>query len=248
MKKILHLFSIFFLLPFVYSWGQSPIILDSNGNNITNSSITISGSSAEEVIKNVFFVRNPGMRDIAVSMRKVDVDVVRGTDNGFMFAGRFNPSPISSAQGRLIIRPNETTYPNECYLQIAPNGKTGESTFRLEFYSEERIFQPVFVQVTFSKTQSSNFSGTPFASSFFSEAYPNPARGHTTIDYQLTPDVKSGRVVIRSLTGQVVQSTPLNLGANSVRIDTSSLNPGMYFYSVELNNQVFVSKRLIVGR
>jgi hypothetical protein len=245
-KYLLILFCLFGGLSFLSA--QSPVIKDVDGNNITNTSINYTFTQTHTVTKAVFLLNNAGGSEIVVSMRKVEVGVLQGTDNDFCFAGKCYQPSVFLAPDKMTLAPGSTTDTNDCYAQFYPGGLIGSSTIKYEFFSHDGSFETVYVQVTFTATAPTNISGLPFANVVFSDPYPNPARGHTTVDYQLTPEVKNARIILRSLTGQVVQTFPLNVTANSIRIDTSSLNSGMYFYSIEINNQVFLSKRLIVGR
>jgi len=245
-KYLLLLFCLFGGLSILSA--QSPIIKDVDGNNITNSTLNFTFVQTHTVTKVVFLLNNPGGNEIVVSMRKVEVDILDGTDNDFCFAGRCYQPSVFLAPDKMPLAPGSTTDHNDCYAQFYPGGVIGSSTIKYEFFSDDKSFETVYVEVNFTATAPTNIPSPPFADVVFSDPYPNPARGHTTIDYQLSPDVKNARIILRSLTGQVVQTFPLNTNANSIRIDTSSLNSGMYFYSIELNNQVFLSKRLIVGR
>jgi hypothetical protein len=245
-KYLLILFCFFGGLSFLSA--QSPIIKDADGATITNTSINYTFTQTHTVTKVDFFLTNSGENEIVVSMRKVEVDVLEGTDNDFCFAGRCYAPDVFDAPDKMTLAAGSTSNQSECYAQFYPGGVIGSSTLKYEFFSDDESFETVYVEVTFTATAPTSIPSLPFADVVFSDPYPNPARGHTTIDYQLTPEVKSARIILRSLTGQVVQTFPLNTNANSIRIDTSSLNSGMYFYSIELNNQVFLSKRLIVGR
>ncbi len=247
MKKYL-LFAWLFAAGLKLLNAQSVVVLDSNGKNITNTTVTINFAPSHSVKKVDFFLNNPGSSIIVVSMRKVEVSVLAGTDNDFCFAGRCYSPAVFVAPDKMTIAPGATIGQNECYSQYYPGGLVGSSTIKYEFFSEASVFPTVFVNVVFTAAEPTSIPSLPFANVFVSDPFPNPARGYTTIEYRLTPEVRSGRVIVRSLTGQVVQTIPINLASNSIRIDTSSLNAGMYFYSIELNNQAFVSKRLIVGR
>jgi len=244
-KYLLVLFSCLFVIPALIA--NSPIVYDADGKNITNTSVTVAFENTESDHKFAFFLRNTGENSIVVSRRKVEINVLAGTDNEFCFAGKCNSTHIFTAPDKMTLAPNATTTENDSYARFYPNGKTGNSTIRYEFFSDDESFETVFVEVTFTSKQPTKIAPLPFANVIISNPYPNPARGHTNIDYVFTPDVFTARIIIRSLTGQVVQTLPLNVAGNSVRIDTSSLNSGMYFYSIELNNQVFLTKRLIVG-
>ncbi len=81
-------------------------------------------------------------------------------------------------------------------------------------------------------------------------ALPNPSTGQTTIEaYVIAEDVTaSPRIVIRNTTGNLVFSSDLVAGLNSVPVYTSGWAAGLYYYSLEINNQVVETKKLSVLR
>ncbi|HSV89205.1 MAG TPA: T9SS type A sorting domain-containing protein [Bacteroidales bacterium] len=81
-----------------------------------------------------------------------------------------------------------------------------------------------------------------------SNPFPNPARDLATFEYFLPAGAKEARLVVRNLTGLVEISQPLDVSANKVELDTSRLRNGIYLYSIEVNNQGVISKRLVISR
>jgi hypothetical protein len=79
------------------------------------------------------------------------------------------------------------------------------------------------------------------------DASPNPARGFTWIPYSLPSEINSAQIVVRNLLGSVVKTETIDSGSERVRIDTSSFNNGIYIYSLLINNQPVLSKRLVVA-
>jgi len=80
-------------------------------------------------------------------------------------------------------------------------------------------------------------------------AFPNPATEGTniTISYTLPNKNNSNKLVIRNMLGTEVIHLPLNPLENKVSVDITSLVAGVYFYTIENNNQIFIAKKLIVN-
>jgi hypothetical protein len=77
---------------------------------------------------------------------------------------------------------------------------------------------------------------------------PNPFSNATTITYQLGNDVKNAKICIYNLTGKQLQchELPATKGENSIEIRASSLQSGMYLYSLIVDGRLIDTKRMVL--
>jgi len=76
---------------------------------------------------------------------------------------------------------------------------------------------------------------------------PNPFRETTTINYELSQDVKTAVLYVYDMQGKQVKSISINgTGKNSVTINGGELNAGMYMYSLIADGKVIDTKRMIL--
>ena len=77
---------------------------------------------------------------------------------------------------------------------------------------------------------------------------PNPFNSVTTINYRLADNVKSARICIYNLVGKQLQcyELPAVSGENVVEIRASSLQSGMYLYSLIVDGRLIDTKRMIL--
>lgn len=75
---------------------------------------------------------------------------------------------------------------------------------------------------------------------------PNPFNQETEIAYRISPNTTSASICIYNLNGQQLKKYPLSVDSltGTVSISASELNPGMYIYSLTIDNQVIDSKRM----
>ncbi len=79
------------------------------------------------------------------------------------------------------------------------------------------------------------------------EVYPNPANYNTTINYTLSSNYNSGKIIIRNMIGKEVKSISINGGSSAKQVvSTSDLPNGVYFYSIVGDGQTISTKKLIV--
>lgn len=75
---------------------------------------------------------------------------------------------------------------------------------------------------------------------------PNPFNRETAIAYRLSASASSASIRIYNLNGQQLKKYPLSLNSltGTVTLSASAFTPGMYIYSLVINNQVIDSKRM----
>ena len=82
-----------------------------------------------------------------------------------------------------------------------------------------------------------------------STPYPNPATGEVRIDYTAGNGNYSVAVLrLYDFLGKEVKTLSLKRGTGSVMLDLQNLQPGIYFYSLEIDKKIVATKRLVVSR
>ncbi|MCK9163760.1 MAG: T9SS type A sorting domain-containing protein [Bacteroidales bacterium] len=97
------------------------------------------------------------------------------------------------------------------------------------------------LNISLAKPIKSNFKSSSL------EVYPNPANSYTTINYTLSSDYNTGKIVIRNMIGKEVKTISINGGSSAKQVvSTSDLPNGVYFYSIVGEGQTISTKKLIV--
>lgn len=79
-----------------------------------------------------------------------------------------------------------------------------------------------------------------------SNAYPNPTNNGFTVKYAMKTFSQS-EIAVYDLFGKKVIETKLPKAEGTITINTSSLAPGVYYYSLVVNNQRATTKRLVIS-
>lgn len=78
---------------------------------------------------------------------------------------------------------------------------------------------------------------------------PNPFNSTTVIEYYIPDNADNANIYVFDLTGELLQTYPINaFGKGQVTISGSTLNAGMYVYSLVVNNEIVDTKRMILTR
>ncbi len=77
------------------------------------------------------------------------------------------------------------------------------------------------------------------------KVYPNPNNGSMTLEYHLAEN-ENALVSIYDLVGRIIKSYPINSKSNSIFINENELNAGTYYYTIQLNDKVIKTEKLVI--
>ena len=86
-------------------------------------------------------------------------------------------------------------------------------------------------------------AGSSFASAM---VVPNPSKDEAKIYYTLPPGVQLGAISIYSTTGQLVKTYSVTNAFPYITLDNSKLSPGVYYYNLTGNGNVFTGNKMII--
>ena len=151
-----------------------------------------------------------------------------------------NPqSSVNKWESIAFIEGNGTTTLNHTYTFTDKNTLTGKYLYRLkqlDFNGSYMYSQGVEVEIS----QPKEFS--------LSQNYPNPFNPATTIEYSIPEDGFVMLKVYNALGQEVTRLVNGNAkaGIHHVTFDASNLTSGVYFYSVQSNNETIVKKMMVL--
>jgi len=247
MKKLL-------LVGFIFSVGfatAQSIKLKNKDNSavVTNTSQSVSGPVTATEINFNIEIENASTSQIVVRAKRLELVSVNGTKNGFCFGFTCNEytsgsTPIANMpQDSLILAPGAKDGLTK--LQHIPQNVQGTATYRGVFWVSGNPTDSAYVDVTFS-TWATGIETNKTESNFV-EAYPNPAQNTINIAYNSLNPQNTSIAVYNVLGEKVREITKLNKdGVSSV--DLSSLEAGVYFYSMIVNNKTVITKKFMVTK
>lgn len=115
------------------------------------------------------------------------------------------------------------------------------------------IFSLIIVNVL-GQSNSSLYSGTDntvnqelLVPDFtLSDAYPNPANSETKLDFKIPNEAKEAKIIIRSILGHIMAEYLIEGKSGTKTIQTNELAGGFYFYSLMIDGDIKVTRKLIV--
>ena len=82
----------------------------------------------------------------------------------------------------------------------------------------------------------------------FGNMYPNPAVNFVEIPYEVQESFKEARVTIMNMVGAPLLEHPLSASASRLRVNTTSLDSGIYMVQFVVDGKKVGTKKLLVER
>lgn len=80
------------------------------------------------------------------------------------------------------------------------------------------------------------------------DVYPNPIVNNARIDYIIHQENAKAKIIIHNILGSPLTAYELLPDQNSVKIDADALNPGIYFYTLYVNSEGVMTRKLMVKK
>jgi len=135
-------------------------------------------------------------------------------------------------------------------ISIVLNG--GLSNYKETAYFEftdmevdKGIKREVELNVSNERTQELFFSKKDIQIKSF---FPNPAIKSAIMEYSLNSNGLNAKITIQNVLGSIVDTYILSPDENKLTISTEDLNPGVYFYTLTIDDEGLATRKLIVKK
>jgi hypothetical protein len=238
-KTLLTLNLIFFTIGF--SIAQNFKLLDLEGNDITNSQVSIELNQSQlntDVVFDAYF-ENSKSDSVNINVRRITEDIVPGAENllcWFICHGATQNESVP-----IWVRANDVVSNFKSHYNSLNN--YGSSNFTFVFFDVNNPSDSVFLKINYNtgtlglnKLNSKNNGLTIF---------PNPANQKFEVSFAQN-NAATKEIKITNLLGSVVKSQNLNKLDSSAIVNTHDLEDGVYFVQLLSNGKIENSKRLVV--
>ncbi|MDP2387143.1 MAG: T9SS type A sorting domain-containing protein [Bacteroidota bacterium] len=126
-------------------------------------------------------------------------------------------------------------------------GNLGNARVLYVLYDVNNVNDSIAVEMNYAvsavgiaKLDAKNFS--------ISNPMPNPATSNVSVKYNFSSTPKSALVKIYNMVGNLVKEIKVEGTEGKTQLDVSSLNDGIYFYALVVNDKLISTKKLIVSK
>jgi len=75
---------------------------------------------------------------------------------------------------------------------------------------------------------------------------PNPFNQSTIINYEISEQISDAQILVFDMSGKLLRTYTITAAESSIQIDANELVPGMYLYSLVVNNREIDTKKMII--
>jgi hypothetical protein len=143
------------------------------------------------------------------------------------------------------LEPGETL---DLYYTLETGLVTGQATLQFEISAkgaQQAMAHHINVQIDEKREISFVFQSRDIT---IHDVYPNPVVDQAFIDYRIHNESVKARVVIHNVLGRTMNETDLPVFESKIRLQTDELATGIYFYTLYLDNDGVLTRKLIVRK
>lgn len=80
------------------------------------------------------------------------------------------------------------------------------------------------------------------------DVYPNPVTDHAFVEYSIIDPQVKAKIILHNILGNAIDDYPLPASENKVKIRADALTSGIYFYTLYIDDEGVVTRKLIVRK
>ena len=207
---------------------------------------SINVSIGERVILPVK-IRNTTDRPVQLLVRRADHILGTGQINYFCWGSDCFEEGVERMPVSRKLEAKSSTDNFKIILETGLN--EGFSTVKYHIYDRDNPMDVIEYEVTFHIEERRSADRIYESKAIrINDVYPNPVTDFAVVDYNLIDRDVKAKVVIHNVLGSIMAEYDLPYLENKVKILTSDYNAGVYFYTLYLDNDGVMTRKLIVRK
>lgn len=146
---------------------------------------------------------------------------------------------------KVTLGPGEIS--TEVYMEFDLGISEVKGSFDLQFVNNANSRDAFLIEAVYD-VYNTSVDETNHKDISLGSIYPNPSNRIAQIDYEFKNPKASARISINSFIGNPVADYELNPFQKSLVINVADLHPGVYFYTLFVDNKNIVTKKLVVKK
>ncbi|HEY5918020.1 MAG TPA: T9SS type A sorting domain-containing protein [Chryseolinea sp.] len=198
-----------------------------------------------EAIKAPLRLKNTSDKAITLIIRNVDAQIGSSQRNYFCLDNNCLDHKVED----FIVKIEPGQVMNNFQVVLDAGLVSGESSLRYVAFNKYNPGQVVEFDLNFiveEKPEKQNLYSSRFIT--LHDVYPNPVVDQAVVDYKMNNDQVKAKIVVHNILGNVVGEYSLPSSENFVRVRTDDLSAGIYFYTLYVENEGVITRKLIVRK
>ncbi len=230
----------YWLVLFLF-WGLSATGQDFH----VSEKLTFTGGIGEE-IEGSIVITNTTDEILQLGIKRVDATIGTSQKTWFCVNDECERTDAGSIL-RFDIAPGESFQGFRSYLESGL--AEGYSVIRYQIYDRLNSTNEIEIEVNYN-VEDSERSTAIFMSKqlIINDVYPNPVSEFAIIDYAILDPETDAKIILHSLLGSVIGEYKLQPLETNLKINADGFNPGVYFYTLYVDNDGLMTRKLIVRK
>jgi hypothetical protein len=198
-----------------------------------------------DLIKAPLHFKNNSDKAITLIIRKVDTQI--GSSQKNFFCPDNNCLDQRTEDYILKLEPGQSA--QNFSIGLEAGLLEGFSSVKYAVYNKSNPQDSRQIELNFvveAKPERTHIYSSPYIT--IHDVYPNPVTDFATIEYQLHVDHTKTKIVIHNILGNAVIEYELPYNENRVKILAEQFNSGIYFYTLYIDNEGVMTRKLIVKK
>lgn len=198
-----------------------------------------------ETIKVPLRFKNNSDKPIFLIIRKVTEQIGSTQKKYFCLDNNCLDSKIEDYV--LKVEPGQSV--NNFYVALDAGLNRNESTLRYLAFNKANPNQSMEVELNFEVEEKPD-KATIYNSRYITvyDVYPNPAVEEAFVDYALMSDNVNAKILVHNILGNIIGEYTLSSLEKKVRIKIDDQSAGIYFYTLYVENEGVMTRKLIVKK
>ncbi len=236
MKRIIYISILLLIAPF--AWAQGLKVVDTQLN--ISSEVGIQSSTTVKI-------QNISDHTILLGVKKIDNNIRSSQVSTFCINNDCTEKNI--VPGNVIIK----LKPGEIFKGFSVTLETGlvagNSSIKFLFYNLSNTSESIETEINYT-IKDKGEKGILYSSDVvqLSDVFPNPVKEKAIFNYTYLNPEKEARIVIHSVLGSVISEFFLSPYESQLSIPVIEYNPGVYFYTLYIDNEGVATKKMIIRK
>lgn len=201
--------------------------------------------SVGEVIQAPVRIKNNFDKPITLVIKRIETQI--GSSQKNFFCPDNNCLDQRTDTYTVRLEPGETL--QRFAIGLEAGLTEGFSSVKYQVFNKANPSDVILLDINFvveGKQEKGHIYSSPLIT--IHDLYPNPVVTSARIDYDIHQEHVKAKIIIHNILGSPLSAYDLLASQNSLKIEADQLNTGIYFYTLYVNNESVLTRKLMVKK
>jgi hypothetical protein len=198
-----------------------------------------------ETVRAPLRLKNLSAKPVTIAIRRISAEI-GGTQKNYFCIGN---DCFDQKLEEYIIKIEAGHSFNLLQISLEAGLVPGSSVIRYQVFNRDNPSESMDLDLNFTveeKAEKENIYHSRHI--ILHNVYPNPVSDYAFAEYKVLDDQAKAKIIIHNILGNAIEEYPLPPSETKVKIRAEFLNAGIYFYTLYLDNEGLITRKLIVKK